>query len=84
MLLLAYIGLGQLSTMLALSLFIAVVATLVAHVPRQRDDDLVRQRRPAQRASSRPVLRTSWPVLLLIAVLSLFVWPWQNERSAAS
>src|SRR5207244_12762576 len=28
-----------------------------------------------------PVLQTSWPVLLLIAVLSLFVWPWQNERS---
>ena len=48
MLLLAYIGLGHLSTMLALSLFVAVVATLVAHVPRQRDDDLVRQRRAAR------------------------------------
>jgi lipopolysaccharide export system permease protein len=30
----------------------------------------------------RPVLGMSWPVLLLIGVLSLFVWPWQNERSA--
>jgi lipopolysaccharide export system permease protein len=28
------------------------------------------------------VLQTSWPVLLLIAALSLFVWPWQNEQSA--
>jgi lipopolysaccharide export system permease protein len=30
----------------------------------------------------RPVLQTSWPVLLVIALLALFVWPWQNERSA--
>ena len=30
----------------------------------------------------RPVLAMSWPVLLLIGVLSIFVWPWQNERSA--
>jgi lipopolysaccharide export system permease protein len=29
-----------------------------------------------------PVLQTSWPVLLLITALSLFVWPWQNEKSA--
>ena len=28
------------------------------------------------------MLHTSWPVLLVIALLSLFVWPWQNERSA--
>ena len=52
-----------------------------AHVPRQRDGDLVRQRRALPRFV-RPVLRTSWPVLLLIGVLALFVWPWQNERSA--
>jgi lipopolysaccharide export system permease protein len=30
----------------------------------------------------RPVLRTSWPVLVVIAALALFVWPWQNERAA--
>jgi lipopolysaccharide export system permease protein len=28
------------------------------------------------------VLRTSWPVLVVIAALALFVWPWQNERAA--
>jgi lipopolysaccharide export system permease protein len=29
----------------------------------------------------RPVLRTSWPVLLVIALLALFVWPWVNQRA---
>jgi lipopolysaccharide export system permease protein len=29
-----------------------------------------------------PVLRVSWPVLVVIGVLALFVWPWQNQRSA--
>ena len=28
----------------------------------------------------RPVLRTSWPVLLVIGLLALFVWPWMNQR----
>ena len=46
-LLLAYIGLGNLSTMLALSLFVVDRRHPVAHVPGQRDDDLVRQRRAA-------------------------------------
>jgi len=26
------------------------------------------------------VLRVAWPVLLVIGVLALFVWPWQNQR----
>lgn len=28
----------------------------------------------------RPVLRTAWPVLLVIALLLLFVWPWGNRN----
>jgi lipopolysaccharide export system permease protein len=28
----------------------------------------------------RPVLRVCWPVLLVIGLLALFVWPWQNQR----
>jgi lipopolysaccharide export system permease protein len=27
------------------------------------------------------VLRTSWPVLLVIGALALFVWPWVNQRA---
>jgi lipopolysaccharide export system permease protein len=29
----------------------------------------------------RPVLRTGWPVLLVVALLVLFVWPWVNRQS---
>jgi len=29
----------------------------------------------------RPVLRTSWPVLLVVALLLFFVWPWGNSNS---
>src|SRR5450432_165453 len=80
-LLLAYIGLGHLSTMLALSLFIAVVATLSRMYRGSEMTIWFASGVPLNRFV-RPVLWTSWPVLLLIAVLSLFVWPWQNERSA--
>ena len=81
MLLLAYIGLGHLSTMLALSLFIAVVATLSRMYRASEMTIWFASGVPLGRFV-RPVLGMSWPVLLLIAVLSLFVWPWQNERSA--
>jgi lipopolysaccharide export system permease protein len=80
MLLLAYIGLGQLSTMLALSLFIAVVATLSRMYRASEMTIWFASGVPLSRFVG-PVLGTSWAVLLLIAVLSLFVWPWQNERS---
>jgi lipopolysaccharide export system permease protein len=29
----------------------------------------------------RPVLRMGWPVLLVVCVLVLFVWPWGNQQS---
>ena len=80
-LLLAYIGLGHLSTMLALSLFIAVVATLSRMYRASEMTIWFASGVPLSRFV-RPVLSMSWPVLLLITVLSLFVWPWQNERSA--
>ncbi|MGZ5132322.1 MAG: LPS export ABC transporter permease LptF [Caldimonas sp.] len=80
-LLLAYIGLGHLSTMLALSLFVAVVATL-SRMYRGSEMTIWFASGVSLTRFVRPVLRTSWPVLLLIALLALFVWPWQNERSA--
>jgi lipopolysaccharide export system permease protein len=80
-LLLGYAALGHLSTMLALSLFISVVATLGRMY---RDSEMTIWFASGVGLSRfvRPVLRTSWPVLVVIAVLALFVWPWQNERAA--
>ena len=80
-LLLGYAALGHLPTMLALSLFISVVATLGRMY---RDSEMTIWFASGVGLSRfvRPVLRTSWPVLVVIAALALFVWPWQNERAA--
>jgi lipopolysaccharide export system permease protein len=79
-LLLGYTALGHLPTMLSLSLFVAIVVTLGPHVPGQRDGIWFASGVGLSRFV-RPVLRTSWPVLLVVAALLLFVWPWGNRNS---
>ncbi len=80
-LLLGYTALGHLPTMLTLSLFIAVVVCLGRMY---RDSEMAiwfASGVPLARFV-RPVLRTGWPVLLVVALLVLFVWPWGNRQSA--
>jgi lipopolysaccharide export system permease protein len=79
-LLLGFVALSHLPTMLALSLFISVVATLGRMY---RDSEMTvwfASGVPLARFV-RPVLRMSWPALLIVALLALFVWPWVNKRS---
>ncbi len=78
-LLLVYIGLGNLPTMLGLSLFIAIVATL-SRMYRGSEMTIWFASGVSLTRFVRPLLRTSWPVLLVIALLALFAWPWQNRR----
>ena len=78
-LLLGYVALGHLPTMLALSLFIAVVATL-SRMYRESEMTIWFASGVGLTRFVRPVLRVTWPVLLVIGVLALFVWPWQNQR----
>jgi lipopolysaccharide export system permease protein len=73
--------LGQSPTMLALSLFIAVVATL-GRMYRDSEMAIWFTSGVGLARFVRPVLRMSWPVLLVVALLALFVWPWVNKRSA--
>ncbi|MEO5883797.1 MAG: LPS export ABC transporter permease LptF [Caldimonas sp.] len=80
-LLLAYIALGNLPTMLALSMFVAVVATL-SRMYRASEMTIWFASGVSLQRFVRPVLQTSWPVLVVIALLALLVWPWQNERTA--
>ena len=79
-LLLCFFALGNLPTMLSLSLFIAVVATLSRMY---RDSEMAIWFASGIGLSRfvRPVLRVSWPVLVLVALLALFAWPWVNKRS---
>ena len=79
-LLLGYVALGYLPLMLSLSLFVAVVATL-SRMYYESEMTVWFTSGIGLTRFVRPVLRMSWPVLLVIGLLALFVWPWQNQRS---
>lgn len=80
-LLLGYVALGHLPTMLALSMFVAIVVTLGRMY---RDSEMVIWFASGVGLARfvRPVLRMAWPVLLVVGLLVLFVWPWGNKASA--
>lgn len=71
--------LGQLTTILSLSLFIAIVATLSRM---HSESEMVIWFSSGRGLGSfvRPTLRFAWPILLGILCLSLFVWPWSNQK----
>jgi lipopolysaccharide export system permease protein len=79
MLVMGFTVLGQLSTILTLSLFVAVVGTLSRMY---RDSEMVIWFASGRGLTSllRPLLRFAWPTMVVIAVLSLLVWPWANTQ----
>ena len=79
-LLLGYAAMGYLPIMMTMSLFVAIVLTLGRMY---RDSEMAIWLSSGIGLSRfvRPVLRTSWPVLLAVAVLLLVVWPWGNRNS---
>lgn len=79
-LLLGYVALGHLPTMIALSLFVAVVVTL-GRMYRDSEMAIWFASGVGLTRFVRPVLRTGWPVLLVVGVLTLVVWPWGNKNS---
>ena len=80
MLFMAYSALGRLPTILTLSLFIAMVGTLSRMY---RDSEMVVWFTSGQGLGDflRPLFRFAWPVLLIITLMSLFVWPWTNQQT---
>ena len=80
-LLLGYVALGNLPMMLALSLFVAIVVSIGRMY---RDSEMVIWFASGVGLSRfvRPVLQSSWPVLLVVAALTLVAWPWGNRNSA--
>lgn len=79
-LLLGYVALGQLPIMMALSLFVAIVVTL-GRMYRDSEMSIWFASGVGLSRFVRPVLRTSWPVLAVVAILLLVVWPWGNRSS---
>lgn len=79
LLVMGFTVLGHLSTILTLSLFLAVVSVLSRMY---RDSEMVIWFTSGQGLLSvlRPLLRFAWPVLLAVAALTLLVWPWSNQQ----
>ena len=80
MLIMAYSALGRLPTILSLSLFIAIVSTLSRMY---RDSEMVVWFASGRGLAAfiKPLFRFSWPMLLVVALTSLFVWPWSNKQT---
>lgn len=80
MMVLGYTALGHAPTILTLSLFVAIVATLSRMY---RDSEMAIWFSSGKGLGSFlwPLVRFAWPVWLAIAVLALFVWPWSQQQS---
>ena len=80
MLYMAYSGLGRLPTILTLALFIALVSTLTRMY---RDSEMVVWFTSGQGLAGflRPLFQFSWPVLVVISLMAIFVWPWTNQQT---
>jgi lipopolysaccharide export system permease protein len=70
---------GHLTTILTLSLFIAVVSTLSRMYA---DSEMVIWFSSGRGLTSfaQPLFSFAWPIFLVIALLALFVWPWSNQQ----
>jgi len=70
---------GHLTTILTLSLFIAVVSTLSRMYA---DSEMVIWFSSGKglAAFSKPLFQFAWPILAMIALLALLVWPWSNQQ----
>ena len=79
LLVMGFTVLGQLPTILCLSLFVAIVAALSRMYG---DSEMVIWFASGRGLLSllKPLLRFAWPVLLVVASLSLVVWPWANQQ----
>lgn len=78
-LIMGYTVLGQLPTILSLSLFIAVVGTLSRMY---RDSEMAIWFAAGQGLARllAPMLRFAAPIMLAVGVLALGVWPWSNRQ----
>lgn len=81
MLVLGYTVLGYTQTILTLALFISIVSTLSRMY---RDSEMIIWFSSGRSLAGflDPVIRFSWPVLLVISLMVFFIWPWANQQTA--
>ena len=78
-LIMAYLTMSYLPIILTLSLFLSVTSTLSRLY---KDSEMAIWFSSGQGVLDfvRPILRFSWPMLLAIALLGFFAWPWANTQ----
>ena len=78
-LVLGFTVLGYLPTIFTLSLFVAMVSTLSRLY---RDSEMVIWLTSGQGLVQllRPLWQFGWPLILIVAALVLWVWPWSNQQ----
>jgi len=78
-LVLGFTVLGYLPTIFTLSLFVAMVSTLSRLY---RDSEMVIWLTSGQGLMQllRPLWQFGWPLILIVAALVLWVWPWSNQQ----
>jgi lipopolysaccharide export system permease protein len=79
--LMGYAVLGNLATIMTLSLFIAVTNTL-SRMYRESEMAVWFASGKGLVGFVSPVFRFAWPILLAIALLALVVWPWASQQTA--
>ena len=80
MMVMGYTVLGYLATVLTLSLFIAIVGT-VSRMYRDSEMVIWFSAGRGLAALVKPLFGFAWPVQLVIALLSLVIWPWANQQT---
>ncbi len=80
MMLMGYSVLANLATIMTLSLFIAITSTL-ARMYRESEMAVWFASGKGLAGFISPLLRFSWPMLLAIAALALYVWPWASLQT---
>ena len=78
-LVLGFTVLGYVPTIVTLSLFVAMVSTLSRQY---RDSEMVIWLSSGQGLLQwlRPLWQFVWPLILIVATLVLWVWPWSNQQ----
>lgn len=76
---LGYSAVGRMPTVLAIALFVAVISAMSRMY---KDSEMVIWHNSGVGLLSfiAPVFRFAWPVLLTVAALQWFVWPWSNQQ----
>ncbi len=78
--LMGYSALGHLSTIMTLSLFIAVTNTM-SRMYRESEMSVWFSAGKGLAGFIGPVMRFGWPILLAIGALALIVWPWTAQQT---